>query len=752
MPDTPSLSTVMATVKAHVGPLARDVLDGAMDRLDGRIDAGWGTDPAMQFLLGDALRRKRVAFVESFRNSLEDALQHTTEPTLGQRPLQNFNPESLSLVDEYQAQEDVAVAGVIKAIDDQSSGNLHQLHAFFSALKGTGGLDVRDNPVRPAIFARALAQAMRDLSLDTSVRLGLLRPLGSALAVGLTPLYGQLCSQLQHAKVLPMLARTALRSSPTRSGLPYGDTATMEGLMQRVQQHESSVTNWPTVPQVRESKRIPSLFDRNASSGMSAFPDLPPPDEPDRPVPGRLNERLRRLDFELEASLNRLNDQTLNATNAPKVLRYLLKRPDPTLEPLISQQVMTLLAGLFDQIMADERLHPPVKALLCRLQISVLRVAMNDESLTDTQDHPTWQFFDAVSAHCLGYSRNDDTRLEGFLIFLRNQVAQLAAHMMPTAQVYQRALGELDQFILEQSRAVGRHVQSTLETLERSQQREEWRLMLRQQVHAQLRGAIVSGAIREFLQGPWVDAIAEAMGRHGPYAPDVQPLIDLVDDLLWSVQPHSEERDRDQLRGMLPHLLERLEQGFDLIRWSQTKRAAFLRDLMIFHQRLLRMPVGALLKTDEPPGPHKRTEDLDPEELVHRWRTAAASASRYASTWGDSEVDRSILATVPVALISQTESQAGREALDSWMRHLRVGNWFHMFIRSEWITAQLSGISDGGRFFIFVGQVDGQTQSLTRGAVEKLLVAGLITALEDRTLVQRAMDSMMQDMDGHPSN
>jgi hypothetical protein len=49
---------------------------------------------------------------------------------------------------------------------------------------------------------------------------------------------------------------------------------------------------------------------------------------------------------------------------------------------------------------------------------------------------------------------------------------------------------------------------------------------------------------------------------------------------------------------------------------------------------------------------------------------------------------------------------------------------------------------------LFVGRESDERLPLTRRALEALLANGLITALEEDSVVQRAVDTLMSDLDG----
>jgi len=113
-------------------------------------------------------------------------------------------------------------------------------------------------------------------------------------------------------------------------------------------------------------------------------------------------------------------------------------------------------------------------------------------------------------------------------------------------------------------------------------------------------------------------------------------------------------------------------------------------------------------------------------------------------------VDRGRLPTVPAHLYSEQDSPAARAAVQAWIETLRVGQWCHLFLQGEWLTAQIAWISDAGHYFLFVSPDAEARHSLTRGALERLLPAGLITALGEDRIVDRAAQMLRQNRGDAP--
>jgi Protein of unknown function (DUF1631) len=641
-----------------MGTLGRQLLDRIQDEL--------GSRPHYHPLL-EAWLRQRLRFTERFEQALGPLLETAAR---GEDPLQRRTPRSLdtlSLVDERQALQDVAIAHVIHVVEDHSRSELHQLGNFFAALRGTARPRKDDNPLRPALFAQALQQAIQGVQLDAEGHYALMRAAAQPLAQGLGHLYTGLCAELRAADLTPLIASN-------------------------------------TTQQLSDQLRLRRTSDAYVNLG-------PTPTEP-----ATLDGLARRVD----------------AYNS---------RPQP-LAPHAAALApgKDLLSRLYDQILADPKLLPPLKALLARLQVAVARLAMSDVSLLRRQDHPTWLLLNRVASHGAAFERADDAGLQDFLRFMDTHIQPLLSQPRPTAAQFQLLLGEVESHISARARERSEGSADALAMLEREQMRESWLQLVREQIRAQLDeapDAQTTVLLRQFLQQTWSGVIVQAMVRHGRDAPQALATIELVDHLLASLRPPLDEAQRLRRRTELPALIQRLEQGCESVALPGEQRETLMDDLMRLHGRLLLGQAVAAPMPDTPPPP-------DPEAMLRQ--LLSERESQLPSRWAHEDVDRSRLPTVPITLYSAEHTADPRPALQAWIERLAIGNWYHMFVQSQWLTAQLAWVSDSHQFFLFVGQDANERHSLTRGALEHLLSHGLIAALEEDTLVQRAVETLMQDL------
>ena len=658
MAQAPSLHSLLDEALAQTPDLSRFVLNAIQDALESKLQ---------NFQLTDAWRRLRPRFAVDLIATLLPLLEASRR---GDDPLHRppASLDTLSLVDETQALKDVAIAHVIHAIEDRSKPELHQLSNFFAALRGTARARQNDNPLRPALFAQALHQALFGVELDAQLRYQLMQVAATPMAQGVHRVYTSLCAQLRAAELTSLVANHAAKQQDADAQLRFAEAR------QRQLTHQ-----------------------------------------PQRTQPATLDGLAQRVD----------------ARNS---------RPQALDEPsFVAPAAPDMLSRLYEQILADPRLLPPVKALLARLQVAVVRLARNDGTLLRKNDHPTWLLLNRVAAHGMAFERADDTQLQAFLRFMADETQMLVDAPAPSPTLFKQALQRVEAHISQQARQRGERSAGALATLEREQSRGVWRPLVREQIEVQIGNAVLGPRLRRFLQTVWADVIVQAMVKNGHDAPQASAAIDWVDSLLDSLQTPADEAQRTALRQHLPLLITGLRAGCDSIALPESEREPVLQELMQQHGRLLRG------QAEPTPPTVVKVPEPSPEELLQRLLTERES--QLPEHWAHTRVDRGQLPTVPVQLYTEQDSPAAVAAVQGWLQSLALGNWYHLFIQSEWMTAQLAWISDTGLFFLFVGQDADERHSLTRGALEKLLANGLIAALDDTGVVQRAVETLMQNLD-----
>lgn len=404
-----------------------------------------------------------------------------------------------------------------------------------------------------------------------------------------------------------------------------------------------------------------------------------------------------------------------------------------------------LLGRLFEQFLADAELHVSVKQTLAQLHSAVLALSQREPALLDSQRHPTWTLINQIAAHATDYPADTDPRGSAFLAFVSQLVHRLDSLPQPDRAAFDTALTDLQDFIAEEQREQLQQSEAAVDALSRQERHAELLGLLRPQVLQQAQGSRhLTPRLLEFLLGPWTEVLAHAIANEGSDAQSVQTLMGCVDDLLSSLEPTPDDAARLRLRERLPALIQRLQQGMNLIELSADSRNAVLDELMELHRERLRPPAPK-------PKPRRLADQAQPaaaatpiheqQALLNQLLHPETDADRWSPP---SQVDTSIgnLPTVPIGL-DDGEADAASSPT-AWVDGLRPGVRCKMFLQGHWTSAQLLWRSDSASFFMFSSQMAGGMHTMTRRALERLRAEGLATTVAEPSLMQRAVNRLLR--------
>lgn len=408
-------------------------------------------------------------------------------------------------------------------------------------------------------------------------------------------------------------------------------------------------------------------------------------------------------------------------------------------------QALKLLTRLLDQMGSDPDVQPPVQGLIRQLQAPMVRLALKDPQLMQSDRHPAWRLIHELVSGTAGLQPGDEAELGRFMALAQPLVRQIATAGPADTAAYEEALRQLQTHQAEQARAALARHQAQQAALAQAEHRAALLPLLRQQVEAQVGRAApdlhLAAPLREFLLQDWVAVLAQTMADPAADEASAQRVLGTVDELLASLVRPATLADRERLRQSLPELVQRLQAGMARIRLPAVRREAVLNELMVVHSLHLRAP------------PRPRPEP-SPLELVRQMQDEPVPEPLRH----DEAVDTNLgnLPTIPMAY---ADMQAGPDVepdaptpaapadlAAAWVDALEAQAWCKLFIQGRWATTRLLWRSDNRQFFMFTSRHGGGMHSLTRRALLRLRSEGLATSVEDRSAMQRAVDSLLGDL------
>ncbi len=626
-----------------------------------------------------------LALLQGRRELVVDRLAHAITQQLEAappgRPLAPVANEAgelkLTLIDEAQIDEDIEIARIVQAVEAEADGELQQLAALASGLRGLPGIDFAVLPLRPLACAGGLRAGLLELAPDPGTRLLLLRLLGSAMGQELRRVARELSNTLLGWGVQP--ARYRIKPTATAQAAPKRrreDAASAAAPAPA----DSSAALWRLVERARQTL--------TAEAPLAAAPDGAAAGATPDVVPA-----------EGEALTLRLFADPLPAerTRAP-------------LEPAAAAELME---RLFAQIEQHLGTAPAARSLLSGLYAPGRALAAHEPQLWTSLDHPWWKLLDRLiavgSVHGPVHEAADTASAGAVTQSLGLVMRSLRQTPAPSRLTLQAAADEVQQLATRAMDERTSTLQAQLGDIQREANQDEVEVELRQQIVQQLRSSPVCPGLRQFLVGPWTQAMTAVTSRHGLHCAGMGALALVVDDLIRATARPGQPVSR-ALRAVL---LRQVAQGLAQAALPPARRDAELADL----QALLENP---------------------PPVQEERWEDPVDSSA--APLVMDLQAGLRAVPTVPIAMGAGMHTTLEMAGHQPWLDQLAPGAYCRLFLLGRWMTVQLGWVNPAHKLYLFSSRHGGRTHALTRRMLGKLRAAGLATTIEDGALLAQAMD------------
>jgi hypothetical protein len=448
----------------------------------------------------------------------------------------------------------------------------------------------------------------------------------------------------------------------------------------------------------------------------------------------------------------------------------------------LDHMVIDVVGSLFDQILSDPRVPPQMARQIARLQLPVLRVALNDSTFFSSRRHPVRRFVNRIASLALAFDDFEEGPGKLFLLRVRALVQEIVEGDFDQIEIYTAKLQELEQFIGQQTQGEVQQspAAATLEGKE-SELRIQQRYML--QLAAALKPLSLPPYLRDFLSQVWSQALVLVVRRDGPTSDRYARFKRAGRDLVMSVQPKGSPALRKKFLMQLPQLMKDLNEGLALIGWPEPAQKTFYGQLLPAHAESLKAPplseldhnllakqIEGVFNTTIPGVDSLSVADTVPEveNVVIEQRFTPEEAKQVglieesAVDWsGNVDIDIDLASPIAALAGADTESEAEESApidigldinLDlspneppepsrgpQLMDHIKLGFAYQMHLKDEWQKVRLTYVSPGRSFFVFSrGKKHQETISMTARMLTRMCETGRMKAFENAYLLERA--------------
>lgn len=561
---------------------------------------------ALQDLYFDAMREirlKRRGLEQRFHQELEQAFHRfSANPyVLAGRGTDQVSADNLSLVDNDELEEQLAFETMVGKARKLHSMPLAHLQVRLGWLAGDTKLAEVPTPLGPGTICEAFRKAARGLELDIRVRLVLLKLFDKQVMAGLGQLYHDLNDLLIEAGVLPELRATVsgrgshaeASSSEQAPESRERSDALFDLVRQLLAQHQGG---GPAVGASSPRYSMPEVLQAlSAIQQQHAIAFLPG-------SPGQPLETLQVRSL----LATRLPD--LAGGNAPGAIGGL------------ENDVLDVVGLLFDFILDDQNLLPPVKVVLSRLQIPIIKVALLDRGFFNKRNHPARQLLNTLAQAGMEWSGDGGATHDRLLAEMERVVERVLTEYEEDVGLFGDLLQEFEAFLGDEQRRADLIEERTRQAEQGKARAAAARKRVQEELAERTDGHDLPEVVATLLEDGWSRLLSLTLLREGTACDAWQSELQTVTDLVWSVQPKITAEERDRLLRTIPRLLDSVRRGLESISYDPVALDRLFKGLEQAHLAALRArriePAKKPAPAPAPQAPEPERIPFDPEQLV----------------------------------------------------------------------------------------------------------------------------------------
>lgn len=252
-----------------------------------------------------------------------------------------------------------------------------------------------------------------------------------------------------------------------------------------------------------------------------------------------------------------------------------LKKATPVSD---KKAVIELVSMMFEQILAEDRLSGVIRILLARLQVSVLRVALDDDEFFANQRHPARVLIDRIGSCALGFDPNAP-ELDVLEAEVKRVVEVIESYPETGYKVFEVALAEFEGFLKSHLTAAGTGIRETINIVEQIQRKATLVIQYTIELRKLLEDVPCHAMVRQFMLQIWPQVMAMAAIREGKDAEAARFYKRVALQLLWATSAKVDGQARTEALRKMPALLQGVRQGMQLAQIPVAEQDECVRNL-----------------------------------------------------------------------------------------------------------------------------------------------------------------------------
>ncbi len=383
---------------------------------------------------------------------------------------------------------------------------------------------------------------------------------------------------------------------------------------------------------------------------------------------------------------------------------------DDTLRAIDSQSsdIINLVTFLYEEIWNDKTVPIPVKELVGRTQITILKIALNDAGFFDLADHPARIFLNELATAGISWTGSEMLDQDPIYGKMQELVTSLVRDYVGDIAVVENLVQDFLSFKDEAARSHKEKEQQLLDEDERKNRLNEVEQYALHKIEERILDKGIASFAKNFLLTYFHKFVVQVVLREGPGGISWRPVMNTIDVLLWTVSTEKLEGDLQRFVKVNPRLLLNLGKALEV--------------------------AGVEIK--------------EAEDVLGKLRHVQEACFKKLLSTGEEDVKES--SAGPEGEGSQASAVAPRANLPSDDKHLQevskypIGIWLEFQAQAEQtIRCTLAAKIDTIEKYVFVNGQGVKVIEKSRMGLARELKAGTVKVICEAPLIDRAMESVI---------
>ena len=759
------------------------------------------TDQNIYFDAMRIIRLRRSAAYEEFANQISQSF--TREAIQKEKTAEDLSAviEDLSLVADDSLEEDLAIHNMIAKAERDHKENLQQLNQRLAYLYDGLKINIGNNPIGPTSLCHSFARAVNTLEAEIKVKLLVFKLFDLNFITNIHELYEPTNQLLITNNILPNLKvsykgaikKQASSAAGSASG-SVAESGADDGLASMI---NTPVQNNPE-DDLQDNSGLSQFIQQPAginsnTEDAQAFALIQQLINQHKPAQQQLPVAQYASTNDVISSLSQLQNMpevngqyNIGQGNSTTTTSNLLKAA--LTESLLSNQhkqainqsddnLIDVIGMLFDFILDDDKLADSVKSLISRLQIPIIKIALQENVFFKNKNHPARKLLNELANAGLGVTNNVSVRNNPLYLKLENIVNHISNEQTEKcdAAFFENLLENLRRFLTQFNQGL---------TNKKGPSKDAALKLVTTELSSRISTKELPHNIVLLLERVWKDVMFDIFFTDSMESDEWDMAMTFVDTLIWSMNPKLDVQGQKQLVRVIPGILNALNAGLDRVHYPKELREQILQDLQDCHLACMKgkaIKDSQLSQNDTAYISSKRLQNKklkNTAEQISSSEPDSTTASLLENNELTPEELEDIDAGVDIMLNSDlsnldaldeenllTSLEDGSEqaiadnndtAADSDVlieddytqqaRNLSSGAWLE-FQGSDDKTyrAKISWMSEDASAYIFVTQT-GQVAEKSLQGLSNALRSKQATILDETPVFERAMDAVLEEL------